>query len=98
MGGSGHRNGDEGFSDGCYVALVEATSTRTEVMDPKGFGKLAEGTRFDTLSSVDVSSPLFSVFGRPLLFEGSSGSGDFCEHDALGDMEPLRVVSGDGRE
>ena len=98
MGGSGHGNGDEGFSDGCYVALEEATSSRTEVMDPKGCGKIAEGPRFDTLSSVDVSSPLFSVFGWPLLSGGSSGSGDFCEYDVLGDMEPLRVVSGDGRE
>ena len=98
MGGSGHGHGDEGFSNGCYAALVEAASTRTEGMDPKGFGKIAEGPRFDTLSSVDVSSPLFSVFGRPLLSGGSSCSGDFCEYDVLGDMEPLRVVLGDGKE
>ena len=98
MGGSGHGNGDEGFSDGCYAAIVAATSMQTEVMDPKGFGKLVEGTRFDTLSSVDVSSPLFSVFGRSLLAGGSSGSGDSCVHDAMGDMELLRVVSCDGRE
>ena len=98
MGGSGHGNGDEGFSDGSSVALVEAVSTRTEVVDPKASGIIAEGPRFVALSSVDVSSPLSSVFGRPLLSGGSSGSGDFCEHDSLGDMEPLRVVSGDGRE
>ena len=98
LGGSGHGNGEEGFSDGCYATIVEPTSTQSEVMDPKGFGKLAEDTRFDTLASVDVSSSLFSVFGRSILVGGSSGSGDFCEHDAMGDLEPLRVVSCDGRE
>ena len=98
MGGSGQGNGDEGFLDGSSVALVEAVSTWPEVVDPKVIGILVEGPRFDTLPSVDVSSPLFSVFGRPFLSGGSSGSGDFCEHDSLGDMEPLRVVSGDGRE
>ena len=95
---SGHGNGDDGFSDGSSVALVEAVSMRTELVDPKEFGTIAEGSRFVTLSSVDVSPPLSSIFGRPLLSGGSSGSGDFCEHDSLGDMEPLRVVSGDGRE
>ena len=98
MGGSGQGNGDEGFSDGSSMALVEAVSMRPEVVDPKAFGILAEGSRFDTLSSVDVSSPLFSIFGRPLLSGGSSGLGDFCEHESLRDMEPLRVVSSDGRE
>ena len=96
--GSGHGIGDEGLSVGCYAALVEAVSTWTEGTDPRGLGEIVEGTRFDTLPSVDVSSPRYSVFGRPLISGGSSGSGDFCEYDVLGDMEPLRVVSGDGRE
>ena len=98
MDASGHGKGDEGFSDGSSVALVEAVSLRTELVDPKEFGTIAEGSRLVTLSSVDVSPPLSSVFGRPLLSGGSSGSRDFCEYDPLGDMEPLRVVSGDGRE
>ena len=50
------------------------------------------------MSSTDCSSPLFSVFGRPLLSWGSSGLGEFLENETLGDMEPLRVVSVDGRE
>ena len=98
MDASGHGKGDEGFSEGSSVALVEAVSMRTKLADPKEFGTIAEGSRFVTLSSVDVSPPLSSVFGRPLLSGGSSGSRDFCEYDSLGDMEPLRVVSGDGRE
>ena len=98
MGSSGHGNGAEGFLDGRSVALVEAISSRTEMVDPKAFGTIAEGPRFVSLSPVDVSSPHYSVFGRPLISRGSSGSGDFREHDSLGDIEPLRVVSGDGRE
>ena len=35
MGGSGQGNGDEGFSDGRSLALVEAGSMRPEVADPK---------------------------------------------------------------
>ena len=41
-------------------------------------------------------STIFSVFGQPLFFEGSLGRGDFG--GAVGDMEPLRVISKDGRE
>ena len=40
-------------------------------------------------------SPLFSVFGRPLLLGGSSGMGGSSEHE---DLEPLRVVAADGSE
>ena len=98
MDASGHGKEDEGFSEGSSMALVEAVSMRTELVDPKEFGTIAEGSRFVTSSSVDGSPPLSSVFGRPLLSGGSSGPRDFCEYDSLGDMEPLRVVSGDGRE
>ena len=97
-GGSGHGNGDEGFSVGSSVALAEAVAMRTEVVDPKAFGTSAEGPRFVPLPPVDASLSPSSVFSRPLLSGDSSGAGDFCEHDSLGDMEPLRVVSGDGRE
>ena len=97
-GGSGQGNGGEGFSDGSSLALTEAVPLCPEVADPKVLRIHAKGSRFDTLSSDDCSSPPFSVFGRPLLSGGSSGSGDLYEHESLGDMEPLRVVSSDGRE
>ena len=95
---SGHGNGAEGFSDGSSVVLAEAIAMRTEVVDPNAFGTIAEGLRSVSLPSVDDSLAHSSVFGRPLLSGESSGTGDFCGHDALGDMELLRVVSGDGRE
>ena len=97
-GGSGQGNGGEGFSDGSSLALTEAVPMCPEVVDPKVLRIHAKGSRFDTLSSDDCSSPPFYVFGRPLLSGGSSGSGDLYEHESLGDMEPLRVVSSDGRE
>ena len=68
------------------------------MVDPKALRIHAKGCRFDALSSADCSSPLFSFFGRPLLPGASSGLGDLYEHESLGDMEPLRVVSSDGRE
>ena len=40
-------------------------------------------------------SPLFSVFGRPLLSRGFSGLGGTTGDE---DLEPLRVVAADGRE
>ena len=98
MGGSGQGNGEEGFSDGSSFALVEVVSKRPEVDDHKALRIHAKGSRFESLSLVDCSSPPFFVFGRPLLPGGSSGLGDFHEHEVLGDMDPLRVVSVDGRE
>ena len=50
------------------------------------------------LSSAICSSPLCSVFGRPLLSGGSSGLGVYHGHEAMGDIEPLRVVSADSIE
>ena len=97
-GGSGHGNGAEGFPEGSSVALAEAVAMWTEVVDPKAFGTIAEEPKSVTLPSVDASLSPSSVFDRPLLSAESSGAGDFCGHDALGDMEPLRVVSDDGRE
>ena len=98
MGGSGQGNAAEGFSDGSSLALVETVPKSPKVDEHKSLRIHATGPRFETLSSADCSSPLFSVFGRPLLSEGSSGLGDFLENDTLGDMEHLRVVSVDGRE
>ena len=66
--------------------------------DPEALRNHVKGSRFETVPSVDYSSPIFSVFGWPLLSGGSLGLGDFHEYEALGEMEPLRVVSVDGRE
>ena len=98
MGVSYQDHGEEGFSAARSFALVEAISRCPKVDDPEALRNHAKGFRFETVPSVDYSSPIFSVFGRPLLYGGSSGLGDFHEHEALGEMEPLRAVSVDGRE
>ena len=58
----------------------------------------ANCSRYKNIPSKNSPSPCISVFGRPLLSGGSSGLGVFHGNDALGDMEPLRMVSADGRE
>ena len=77
-------HGEEGFSAGRSFALLESVSRCLEVDAPEALRNHAKGSRFETAPSVDCSSPLFSVFGRPLLFRGSSGLGDFHEHETLG--------------
>ena len=77
---------------------MESVSRVPEVEAPEALRSHANGSRYETVPSDDCSSPLFSVFGRPLLSRGSSGLGDFHGHEAMGEMEPLRVVSVDGRE
>ena len=98
MGSSGQGNATEGRADGSSLALVEKIPKSPEVDDDKESRTHAIGPRFESLSLTDCSSPLFSVFGRPLLTGGSSGLGEFLENEILGDMEPLRVVSVDGSE
>ena len=98
MGCSGQGNATEGSADGSLLALVEKIPKNLEVNDDKELRTHAIGPRFESLSLTDCSSPLFSVFGRPLLTGGSSGLGEFLENEILGDMEPLRVVSVDGSE
>ena len=98
MGRSGQGNATEGCADGSSLALVEKIPKSPEVDDDKELCTHAIGPRFESLSLIDCSSPLFSVFGRPLLTGGSSGLGEFLENEILGDMEPLRVVSVDGSE
>ena len=98
MGISCQGHGEEGFSTGRSFALVEAVSRCPEVDDPEALRIHTKGSRFEIAPSVDYSSPLFSIFGRSLLFGGFSGLGDFHEYEALGEMEPLRVVSVDERE
>ena len=97
-GGSGQGNEGERCWDGSSLALIKALPICPGVVDPKVLDIHTKEPRFDTLSSDDCSSSLFSIFGRPLLSGGSSGSGDLFEQESLGDMQPLRVVSSDGRE
>ena len=55
-----------------------------------------QDSRFETEPSNGFSPTMFSVFGGPLLSGGSSG--EYHDHVDLGEMEPLRVVSADGKE
>ena len=91
-------HGEEGGSVASSFALVEVVSECLEENEPESLCILAKGSRLETVPSVDFSPPIFSVFGRPLLSGDSSGLGDFHEYEALGELEPLRVVSVDGRE
>ena len=98
MGCSGQGNATERWADGSSLALVEKIPKSPEVDVDKELCTHAIGPRFDSLSLTDCSSPLFSVFGRPLLTGGFSGLKEFPENEILGDMEPLRVMSVDGSE
>ena len=98
MGCSGQGNATEGCADGSSLALVEKIPKSPEVDVDKELCTHTIGPRFESLSLTDCSSPLFSVFGRPLLTGGSSGLGEFLENEILGDMEPLRVMLVDGSE
>ena len=80
--------GEEGYSADQALDLVESVLRVLKVEVP----------RYETVPSFDCSPPLFSVFGRPLLSEGSLGLGDFLGPEAMGEIKPLRVVSVDGRE
>ena len=55
-------------------------------------------SRYDTAPSCICSSPLCSVFGRPLLSGGPSGRGEYHRQEEVGVIEPLRVVTADGIE
>ena len=90
--------GEEGFPAGRSSNLVESVSSFPEVVAPEALRNHANGSRFETVPSDDYSSPLFSVFGWPLLYGSSSCLRDLHGHEALGEMESLRVFSVDGRE
>ena len=79
-------------------AIVEAGTRCPEEDDPEALRIQAQGSRFETVSPNVFSPSIFSVFGRPLLSGDSSGLGDFQEYEDLREMEPLRVVTADGRE
>ena len=99
-GGPGQGNGGEGFLVDSSLALLEAFSTSPEVVDPKALRLHAKGTRCDTLPSTDCSSPLVSVFGRPLLpgvFSGSPHESDQNLNPGKATRDaPLNVVSNIG--
>ena len=54
-----------------------------------------DASRYELTPLEQSPSTLFSVFGQPLFFRGSSGRVDVG--GAVEDMEPLRVISKDGR-
>ena len=82
----------------CSLALMDAVTRSPVEFDPE-FSRLhTKVSRFETELSNVLPPPIFSVFGRPLLAGGSSSLGESDDHVDLGEMEPLRVVSADGRE
>ena len=89
---------EEGSPAGRSSDLVESVSRSPEMVAPETLQILANVSRFETAPSDACSSPLFSIFGRPLLIGGSSSLGDFQGHEALGEVEPLRAASVDGTE
>ena len=69
----------------------------TEARDPGNDRQCpVEASRYELVPLEQSPSTLFSVFGRPLLIGGFSGRGDVGE--AVEDMDPLKVISKDGRE
>ena len=95
---SGQGNAAERYSDGSSYALQEMVPKSPKAEDHKELRSHTKGPRFETMSSTDCSSPLFSVFCRPLLSRGPSGLGDFLENETLGNLEPLRMVPVYGKE
>ena len=96
--GNSHQDHEEdGDSEARSFAIVEVFSECPEEEEPEDLGILANGSSLETMPSGDFSSPFLSVFGRPLLSGDSSGLGEIL-YEAVGEMEPLRMVSADGRE
>ena len=89
---------EEGILVGQDLDLVESVLRVPEVEVPEDHRSHVNGSKYETVPSTVCSSPLCSIFGRPLLSGGYSGLGVFHGHKAMGDLEPLRVVSTDGIE
>ena len=89
---------ENGFPNGQALDLMERGFRGFEVEVAEDYKSLTFGSRYETVSSSICSSPLCSVFGRPLLSGGPSGLGNYHGHEEMGDIEPLRVVSADGIE
>ena len=89
---------EEGKAGGQSLVLVDSKIRALEEEALKANQSNANCSMYETIPSENSPSPIFSVFGRPLLSGGSSSLGDFHGNDATSDMELLRVVSADGRE
>ena len=85
-----------GSLNGQVLDLVERVSRGSQVEVAEDYNSRSLGPRYETLTSPNCSSPLTSIFGRPLLYGGPSGLGNGVE--VMEDLEPLRVVSADGIE
>ena len=88
---------EKGSPAGQALDLVERGFRVLEVEVSEDHRSRTFSSRYETVSSTIRSSPLCSIFGRPLLSKGSSSLGDYHGYEAMGDIEPLRVVSAGGR-
>ena len=89
---------ENGSLNGQALDLVERGFRGSEVEVAEDYSSRTFGSRYETVSSSICSSPLCSVFGRPLLSGGPFDLGNNHGQEEVGDIEPLRVVSADGIE
>ena len=89
---------ENGSLSGQVLDLEERGSRGSQVEVAEDYSNRNFGSRYETLSAHNCSSPLCSVFGRPLLHGGPSDMGKHHGYEVMGDIEPLRVVSADGIE
>ena len=89
---------ENGSLNGQALDLVERGFRGSEVEVAEDYRSRTFSSRYETVSSSISFSPLCSGFGRPLLFGGPFGLGNYHGHEEMGDLEPLRVVSADGIE
>ena len=78
------------------MEVKEENDCRDDILGVN-FPHLVDANRCDDNPSTQSPSPLFFVFGQPLIYGGSSGIGGSFGSD-VGNMEPLRVVAADGSE
>ena len=95
---SSQRSIENGYPNGQALDLVERGVRGSEVEVAEDFRSRTFGSRYETESSSISFSPLCSVFGRPLLYGGPSGLGNYHGDEEMGDLEPLRMVLADGIE
>ena len=57
-----------------------------------------DAPKYEEFNFENSPSSLIFVFGRPLLYGGSSGQGGYLESNEVVDLEPLRMVAMDGSE
>ena len=90
--------GPTGSLVGQALDLVECGFRDSEAEATEELSSITFGSRYETAPSCICSSPLCSVFGRPLLSGGPSGLGKYHRQEEVGVIEPLRVVTADGIE